>query len=189
MSRMNGANPTRTLAAATFLAVLSLISPAVQAEEGTLSGVSTWHAEGQTFQTNADEATFVGAFVGQFRADGGTGPFASGVLQCPAVVTFDTRNGAQHGDGRCIITTADGAKLFAKLSCVGTRLAGCAGALTLTGGTGHFTGITGNGTVAIKTDSRQFSVTPDYSVKEKGVGTTQLRDVRYRIPNDGSSSR
>jgi hypothetical protein len=168
-------------AVAMLMVAAGLSRPAAAAEEATITAFASWHGEGSTIQTGAEQATFVGALVGRIYVETEKGPLASGTLACPAMVEVGLKDDAQHGQARCAITAKDGAQIYAELTCAGYYLLGCNGDLKLTGGTERFAGITGGGKVIIRSDERRITVKRD-RVGEEGSGILYLRELSYKLP-------
>ena len=169
--------------AAMVLAVAAGASfPAAAGEEAKVSAFASWRGEGNTVQTGAEQATFAGALTGRIYVDTDKGPLSSGLLACPTVVEIGLKDDAQRGQGHCVITTKDGAQIYADLSCSGYYLLGCNGELKLTGGTERFQGITGGGKVIIRSDERRIAVGSDRTLAEAGSGVLYLKELSYKLP-------
>jgi hypothetical protein len=67
----------------------------------------------------------------------------------PGAVFYDLKTMTKAGKGHCIISNTEGERIFAEFSCTGD-LEGCQCPFTITGGTGKFTGITGEGAMISK---------------------------------------
>jgi hypothetical protein len=169
-------------AAATLIVAAGPSRPAAAGEEATITAFASWHGEGSTIQTGAEQATFVGALTGRIYVETERGPLASGSLACPAMVEIGLKDDAQHGQGRCTITARDGAQIFAEIACSGYYLLGCNGDLKLTGGTERFSGITGGGKVIIRSDERRITVKRDRSMGEEGSGILYVKELSYKLP-------
>jgi hypothetical protein len=167
---------------AAFLVVLGSVTPASADEEATITAFSVWQAQGQAIRTGVDQATFIGALAGPLYVETEHGPLASGNILCPANVKIGLKDGSQRGGGQCTVTTRDGAKIFAEISCEGVHLIGCDGRLTLTGGTGQFAGITGGGPIVVRSDFGRITKTSGDTAAEQGRGILYLKDLRYKIP-------
>ena len=92
-------------------------------------------------------------------------------------------SGAQTGEGRCVLTNHDQHQIFARWTCAGVHSVGCQGRFTLTGGTGPFQGITGEGEFTIRGAVHELAVQPGQEgVREAGAGIGVWPALRYRIP-------
>jgi hypothetical protein len=91
--------------------------------------------------------------------------------------------GAQAGDGRCVLTNRDQHQIFGRLTCAGTHGVGCQGRFTISGGTGPFQGITGEGDVVIRGALHELPVqSGQEGVREAGTGIAVWPALRYKIP-------
>jgi hypothetical protein len=164
-----------------LLTVAGGYRPALADEEATVKAFAIWTAEGRTFQTADQEATFVGSLVGPMFVEEEKGLVASGRIACPVIIEIGLQDGRQHGEGRCTITAQDGARIYAQITCTGVHLVGCNGELKLTGGTERFAGISGGGKATVRGSLRQ--ITPaDSSVREEATGSLSLFDLHYKLP-------
>jgi hypothetical protein len=170
-----------TLAVAGILAAIPPLGAGHGAEQGTIKAFAAWRGDGQAVQTGVDEATFIGAIAGTVYVDTVKGPVDSGQLVCPAMLLVNMKDGTQSGSGRCAITTNDGARIFAQLTCTGVHLVGCDGDFTLIGGTGRFAGITGGGRFTVRSKLQQLVEVPGV-VAETLNGIMFWPELRYAIP-------
>ena len=103
-------------------------------------------------------------------------------LVCPGAFEADYATNTNRGEGRCIITTRSGERLFARWACVGEPDKGCAGRFAFTGGTGTYQGVTGDGELALRLTiekmTRLEQLESDYDVK----GLASWPALRYRTP-------
>src|SRR5437867_2016424 len=109
------------------------------AKQGTYSGKFGWYAVGKGFEIEKGHEFWVGEFSGTFFNDAGEGFMHETSWVCPGV--NDVINGvSQVSHGYCVITDKDGDKAFL----VWKAGKGFEGDFQWTGGTGKYTGITGN---------------------------------------------
>lgn len=173
----------RRIAVLSVLAVaVALPRQAAAEEEATINVFSVVEGQGQTLQTGAKEATFIGTLAGTLYAETDKGPVEVGALRCPATIKVGTEDATQKGVGSCAITTKDGAQMFAEISCSGVYLVGCDGELKLTGGTDRYAGITGGGPITFRSGQRMIAVMSEGGTKERGTSILVARGLRYRIP-------
>jgi hypothetical protein len=169
------------LMSAWFLSAMTLSAWA--AEEGTVRATSSWVAEGRYYEIKEDQALFVGAFAGVMFVETKTGAMDSAQLLCPAMVEINLKDGQQSGEGRCIITTRPGDKVYAMWRCAGEHGTGCAGTFTFTGGTGRFTGITGNSAFEVRSQHLALAAKPgEESVQGSATGVAIWPALQYKIP-------
>jgi hypothetical protein len=123
-------------------AILSLVLVAAggglpaHAEERTIQAAARLSARARVFVTGPEQAFIVGAFGAR--------------VQCPATVEADYRAKTQQAEGRCVITTRTGDRLFSRWKCAGEPDQGCRGRFTLTGGTGAYQGVSGEGDIVLR---------------------------------------
>jgi hypothetical protein len=169
-------------ALAVLLAAVGLGRIASAGEDATITAFVAWQGQGRIFQTGAKEAEFVGAIVGRVYTETDKGPIASGLMECPAMLTIGLETGRQTGTGRCLITAKDGSLIYGEISCKGVYMVGCDGELKLTGGSGRFAGISGGGPVIIRSELRQVVTTSEGMVGQQGSGILYLHALHYKIP-------
>lgn len=164
-------------------AALLSLTMAAQAEERTMNAVAAWVGNGQAFQVGPDTAYFTGQFSGaMFVQEAKSGDLNAGALTCPGSVEIALADGSQQGGGHCIITTGSGDVVYAKWTCTGVHLVGCAGQFTLSGGTGKFKGISGEGPFVIRSALRKLVVEAlSDSVSEEAVGIAVWSDFKYTL--------
>jgi hypothetical protein len=174
----------RSILAMAALAAILAAGSTVRAEEETISGFSAWEGEGTVYDTGANTGTFVGAISGTLFIQTENGPAAAGHMVCPALLEIDLQSATQVGAGKCTITGDDGAKVFAEWTCQGVHLVGCDGEIKLTGGTGRMSGITGGGSLSVRTITQlaAMKTTAAGSVAETGKGILMLNDLKYSLP-------
>ncbi|MGR9090008.1 MAG: hypothetical protein ACU85U_05450 [Gammaproteobacteria bacterium] len=181
----------RAALASAFALGLALSIPAV-AEEGTVEAFSSWEARGQLYPTGPEEATFVGSLSGviYIKGDGvelDASTLDAGVITCPAVLTINTSDGTQKGQGRCLIMTPDAERVYAKFECTGSYQQGCNGEFTLNGGTGDKADVTGGGPIQFKSALGQLvQSTPGSIVQQSAVGLAVWPKLTYKVPARGS---
>lgn len=168
--------------------VLSLvISLSLAAEEGTVEAFSEWKARGQIFPTGPEEATFVGALSGVLYVEGKTKAgekrsIDAALITCPGTMVINVTDGSQVGDGRCVIVTPDGERVYARFTCAGTYLEGCNGEFTLTGGTGEKKNISGGGPIQLKSAIAQLVGIPGTMVEQTAIGIALWPELTYKLP-------
>jgi len=165
---------------------LGLVSGPVDglaAEEDTVRAVAAWTGQGWFFPVGPEEALFMGLLRGIFFVENSKGALDAARLVCPVSLQMHRVSGAQTGEGRCVLTNRDQHQIFARWACTGTYGAGCGGRFTLTGGTGSFQGITGEGEFTVRSALHDLSVQAGHEgVRESGAGLLVWPALRYRIP-------
>jgi hypothetical protein len=179
---------TRRILRTVLATGLTLLSAAGGAEEGTIEAFSQWEARGQVFPTGLEEATFVGVLSGVIyvKDDGDeltTATLDAGVIQCPGTLVINTSDGSQHGNGKCVVLTPDGERVFGAFTCRGTHLEGCQGDFTLTGATGTLQGLSGSGPLQLKSAFTEYlRATPGSIVQQTAVGLAVWPKLTYQLP-------
>lgn len=106
----------------------------------------------------------------------------AGSLVCPATMEADLQTMTKSGKGHCIISNTEGERVYADFSCTGD-FEGCKGPFTLTGGTGKFTGISGEGEMISKIQARAITVVEGFeSARQQGEGVAIWPRITYSIP-------
>ena len=168
------------LFAAVTLAIFCA-APAM-AEEGTVEAFSSWQARGQIYPTGTAEATFVGSLSGMLYVKNKDGSFDTGRVTCPGVITINTIDHSQSGQGRCVILTPDAERIYAEFKCSGIVGSGCNGDFTLKGGTGGMEHITGGGPIQFKTAVADLVAIPGNIVETSYAGLAVLPKLTYKLP-------
>ena len=155
----------------------------VMAEERVIQAMAHWSGEGHAFPIGNDRVYMVAVYSGTIFVDKGEGVLHAASIVCPATVEVDLLTGKKSGQGHCIITNQDGDRVYADYTCTGD-LKGCAGPFTLVGGTGKFTGITGEGEMISQLQARAFVVVEGFeSARQHGEGVAFWPKLTYRIPD------
>lgn len=178
---------SRTVGGTFRIAALLLLAAAMPkcasaSEEATITAFSAWQGEGRLLETGPDQATFVGALAGTFYVETDKGPIESGQLACPAIVKIDMADRSQVGTGHCTIRSRDGDRIYGDIDCTGFFLIGCEGKFILTGGTGKFEGVTGDGPVIIRSEFGRIDVAAPEGTRQQPAGIIYLRALHYKIP-------
>ena len=169
------------IAIVTGLAMAASGIPAM-AEEGTVKAMAPWKGRSFAFPTGPDEAYVVGVYTGTLFVENGKGALHAASIVCPATAEGDMKNMTKTGNGRCIITDEEGNRIYGRFTCKGD-LEGCRGPFTITGGTGKFTGITGEGEMISQIQVRQLTVVTGYQTAEQvGEGVAVWPSLTYKIP-------
>lgn len=157
--------------------------PVSVAEEGTVRATSAWVAEGRYFEVQEEQALFVGAFAGVMYVETRQDAMDAAQIVCPGMIEISLKDGTQSGEGRCIITARDGARVYAMWRCAGEHFAGCTGTFTLTGGTGRFKGITGHSAFEVRSQIGELVARPkEESVRGAAAGVAVWPALTYKIP-------
>ena len=152
------------------------------AEQKEIKAMAPWAGDGFAFPIGNDRVYMVAVYTGIMFVEDGQGALHAGSLVCPATVEADLKTMTKSGKGHCIITNAEGERVFAEFSCTGD-LEGCRGPFTITSGTGKFTGITGEGEMISKLQARQTLIVEGFeSARQHGEGIASWPRITYSIP-------
>jgi hypothetical protein len=172
----------RRIRIALMIAVLAGSALAAQAEERTIQANSRWEGRARVYVTGPRHVFLLGSFAGRLMVEKEPSALDGAQLVCPAAIDADYGTNTQHGEGRCVMTAASGDRLFARWMCTGEPDKGCAGRFVLTGGTGTYQGVTGDGDFVLRlllSDLVRFErLEADYDV----AGVSVWSGLRYRTP-------
>ena len=135
----------RTVTLVVSLAFLVLCASDAQAQSLAKSGTGTIHSaykgEGITTPIGDNRMYWTGAYWGFSFNDEGKGVLHEVAWHCPAIT--DIHNNRLTTKGTCALTDKDGDKLYSDWTGKGPVGGEFAGKVTLSGGTGKYTGIQG----------------------------------------------
>lgn len=154
----------------------------VHAEEGTVAALSAWQGKGRAFDLGGGEALFLGAFGGTLFVENAQGDLHAARLLCPGTLEAKAGSDTYTSQGRCIITARTGDRVFAQWSCTGSLGTGCRGPFRLTGGTGRFQRISGEGDVALRIVLSELVALSKQESEHELVGLAVWPALKYRIP-------
>ena len=155
----------------------------VYAEEATVKATAAWQGKGHFFLVQEKLALFVGAFSGTMAVEPTQGALDVAKMLCPGMLEVNLNDGAQSGEGRCIIEARSGDRVYATWNCTGIHLAGCTGKFTLVGGTGKFKDITGGGDFQMRSDVVEYAAKlQGDSVEGAAVGMAEWPALKYKLP-------
>ena len=162
--------------------LFGLMGP-VWAEQGEIRATAPWEGDGYTFPIGNDRLYMVAVFTGTIFVEDGKGALHTGSIVCPATVEGDLKTMTKTGQGHCIITNDDGDRIYADYKCTGDFEA-CRGPFTLVGGTGKFTGITGEGEMESRIQSRNLLLVEGFeSARQHGEGIAFWPKLTYQFPD------
>ncbi len=170
---------------AVLLAVLigaAALAVGVGAEERTVNATSAWEGRARVFVTGPRHGFMLGVFAGLLTVEGGADPLQGARIACPGAVDADYGANTQRGEGRCVVTTGTGDRLFARWTCAGEPDKGCAGRLVLTGGTGAYQGVTGEGEMTVRLVLSNLLNFERLEAEYDLAGVVAWSKLRYRTP-------
>ena len=109
-------------------------------KNGTYSSHYGWTFTGQVQQLGPDRTVYAGTLPGVMFNDEGKGFMHKARVDC--TLYNDVNQGRANATGTCVVMDADGDKIFVDWECVGIMPA-CPGTERFVGGTGKYTGISG----------------------------------------------
>jgi hypothetical protein len=169
------------LAAATALLLLNIL-PVHAAEQDTIQAIIPWEAEGRVFQVDTDTMMFLGALHGIMYVQSSRGEIHEAFVMCPVTQTLDIESGDTEATAYCEITASAESVAYAELSCKG-KVGDCNGTFTLVDGEGEFAGISGSGSLRVRSPFNTLvsglAAGADIRI---GSGLAVIKDLDYRIP-------
>jgi len=121
----------------------------VRAEEQAVKIMMPWDAEGTIYTIGVEQQLFMGELEGIMYVEKTGGELDAAYATCPASQHIDLKNKQSRAEGYCTITVSSEDVVFAEWNCQG-KVGACEGKLTLTGGTGRFTGVTGSSEMVVR---------------------------------------
>ena len=112
-------------------------------KSGKYSGHYGWTFTGQVQQLGEDRTIYAGVVPGVMFNDKGKGFMHKSRVDCS--IYNDVNKGRANAKGTCVVTDADGDKIFVEWQCSG-KMPACPGNERFVGGTGKYKGITGEQT-------------------------------------------
>lgn len=162
--------------------VLFGLTVSAHGEERTVSAMAPWEGDGKIFKVEPEKLLFVGSFTGVMYLSDGKGSLDAAIMVCPATQEINLKDETTSGQGRCILTSLEGDKVYAQWSCSG-KPGICMGDFKLNGGTGRFTGITGSGPLHIRTILMGIAVNiKDGGTVEDAHGLAIWPELKFKIP-------
>jgi hypothetical protein len=154
----------------------------VRAEEQVVRAEASWQGRMHVYVMGPQEAFMLGVFTGRLVVVPESSALHGAELLCPGVVDGDYGANAIRSTGHCVITTRNADRIFARWSCTGEPEKSCVGQFLITGGTGAYQGVTGEGDLTIQLTlsdlTRLNQLESDYDVK----GQATWPALRYRTP-------
>jgi hypothetical protein len=169
------------LMAAVALLLLNL-SPVYAAEKGTVQAIIPWEAMGRVFQVDTSTMMFLGALTGVMYIESSRGEMHEAFVMCPITQKLDLEMGESEAVGHCEISASPENVAYAELTCTG-EVGSCNGTFTLIDGEGDFAGISGSGTLRVRSPMRalitDMAAGSDIRIAS---GLAVIKDLEYSIP-------
>ena len=167
---------------APMVAMMLLAIPPTYAAEGTVHAIVPWEGEGRVFSVGNSTVMFLGSLTGVMYLENVDGEMHEAFVVCPIVQEINMETGASLGSGRCEITQSADTVAYAKIICEG-RPGECAGKFVLTDGEGEWAGITGSGTLSVRSPIRTLIADmPSGAVLRVASGLAVIKNLNYSIP-------
>ena len=164
-------------------ALLPLIfSPTRAAEQDTVQAIVPWEADGRVYQVDTSTLMFVGALTGIMYIESSQGEMHEAFVMCPIVQKLFTEKSTTEVVGNCEISASPESVAYADLSCKGA-VGSCNGTFTLISGEGRFAGISGTGSLRVRSPLRaliaDLAAGAELRIRS---GVAVIKDLEYRIP-------
>jgi len=158
------------------------VSPVYAAEQDTAQAIIPWEAEGRVFQVDTKTMMFLGVIKGVMYIESSRGELHEAFIMCPMIQRFIFETVKTEAVAYCEISASPENVAYAELSCSG-EVGSCEGTFTLIDGEGKFAGISGTGTLQVRSPMR--GLITDIAAGEFiriASGMLVVKDLSYRIP-------
>ncbi len=163
-------------------AVMALYLGVAQAEEGTIKAMSPWMGQGYAFPVGEDLVHMVAVYSGTMFAEDEKGSLHAASIVCPATADGNLKTMTKTVQGHCIISNIDGDRVYARFSCAG-NMGNCRGPFNLEGGTGKFSGISGEGEMISQVETFAAVVVEGFiPARRQSEGIAFWPKLTYKIP-------
>lgn len=162
--------------------LLSILLPVRAAENDTVQAIIPWEASGRVFQVDTSTMLFLGAFTGVMYIESSQGEMHEAFVMCPIMQKVSLETSNSEVVGHCEISASPENVAYAELTCNG-EVGSCNGTFTLTDGEGKFAGISGAGSLRVRSPMRAL-ITDVAAGTELRVasGLAVIKDLEYSIP-------
>jgi len=169
------------LTSAAALLILTF-SPIRAAEQDTVQAIIPWEAEGRVFQIDTSTMLFLGAFTGVMYIESSRGEFHEAFIMCPIIQKLNLQKRSTEGVGHCEISASPDNVAYAELSCSG-EVGSCEGTFTLVDGEGRFSGISGQGSLRVRSPMSELITDMAAGATVRvASGLAVVKDLEYRMP-------
>ena len=162
--------------------LLLQVSPVYAAEQDTVQAIIPWEAHGRVFQVDTSTMMFLGAVQGVMYIESSRGDMHEAFVMCPIIQKLVLETGKSEAVAHCEISASPDNVAYAELSCEG-EVGNCQGTFTLIDGEGKFSGISGTGTLRVR--SPMHALISDMAAGAElrvSSGLAVVKDLNYRIP-------
>ena len=158
--------------------LLPLGAARAQDEPQVFNAFAVAVANGTILKAGARELMVIGTLKGPMFIETDEGPVDAGSVVCGASVKVEQAGGRHSGSGVCTFQAQDGATAWGDWECAGYELIGCRGKLTLTGGSGRFEGVTGEGAMVWRPSAHELKKQLDGTTLQNTTGLLIWRDFK-----------
>ena len=152
------------------------------ADKDTVQAIIPWDASGRVFQVDTRTMMFLGAFTGVMYIESSQGAMHEAFVMCPIVQTVSLETSDSEVVGHCEISASPENVAYAELTCNGI-VGSCNGTFSLIDGEGDFAGISGKGSLRVRSPLRalitDMAAGADLRVAS---GLAVIKDLEYSIP-------
>jgi hypothetical protein len=179
---MRGMMGGSVVCALAIVALMALMVPGY-AGETSVKAWAVWQGQGRFYMATDNLALFSGYFEGIMEVENKQGALDSASMMCPGTLEVNLTDGTQQGEGRCIIVTTGGDRLYASWTCTGKHLEGCGGPFTVKGGTGKFRNVSGQSVFVVQSTVAEYVVSiPEGGVTANFTGQAAWSALKYTTP-------
>ncbi len=169
------------LMSAAALLLLNL-SPVYAAEQDSVQAIIPWKAAGRIFQVDTSTTMFRGAFTGVMYIESSRGEMHEAFVMCAIIQKLNLEMGNSEAVGHCEISASAENVAYAEMTCNG-EVGSCNGTFTLIDGEGEFAGISGTGTLRVRSPMRALITDMAAGAYLRvASGLAVIKDLKYRIP-------
>ena len=158
------------------------LSPVYAAEQDTVQAIIPWEGAGRVFQVDTRTMMFLGALTGIMYVESSRGEMHEAFVMCPIIQKINLETDNLEVVGHCEISASAEDVLYAELTCNG-EVGSCNGTFTLVDGEGKFAGISGTGSLRVRSPIQaliaDMAAGADLRIAS---GLAVIKDLEYSIP-------
>ena len=151
------------------------------AADATIQANAAIQGEGRFYRATEDMILFSGFFQGAINVSNQKGDLMvnAASLTCPGNLEVNTTTKTTEGEGRCLFLTQDGTHVYGGWTCTGKPGAGCGGTFKVLGGTGRFSGASGQGNFMMTSTLNELTITiPEGGVTGNFTGKVEWPELK-----------
>jgi hypothetical protein len=161
--------------------VFMALTGAGHAADATIQANAAIQGEGRFYRATEDTIVFVGYYQGAINVSDQKGDLKvnAASLTCPGILEVNTATKTTEGAGRCLFLTQDGTHVYGGWTCTGKPGAGCGGTFKVLGGTGRFSGASGQGNFMMTSTLNELTITiPEGGVTGNFTGKVEWPELK-----------